>query len=269
MSDWLRPDAWRQMLTTPSLLRTTVRSRFGDLYGQIASVLSGRPLELEMGGATLFAVIESVTAVPPERAQLPTIGARVMAFESLTMSLRHIEWGGRKVRLATATVSDVAIVYDPAPVLRTGPVDIVGHVEAASVGEWLDELNTPFTVDLDPDDGLVITRPNRWLANRALVDAALSRQGIHLKARQLELFGRALPLPRTFGLGVTLALPHLPGGVELVDVWVEDGELVMQGRRSHIDREIRLDDAMMLLDTASGSAGPIRVTRGGDISIGD
>ena len=267
MSDWLRPDAWREMLTKPSVLRTTIRSRFGDLYGQIASVLVGRQLELELGGATLFAVVESVQAVPPEKAQLPTIGARVMAFESLTMTLRHIEWGARRVRSATVTVHDVAMVYDPAPVLRTGPMEIVGHVDPEAAGSWLDELNTPFSVELDPAAGLAIKFPQRWLANRALVEPALSRQGIHLKILQLELGGRVLPLPRTFGVGVTLALPHLPGGVELIDVWVAEGELVMRGRRGHIDREIGLNDAMALLDTAAGSSGSIRVTRDGHISV--
>jgi hypothetical protein len=183
------------------------------------------------------------------------------------MRLRHIEWGGRQVRAATVTISDVAMVYDPAPVLRTGAIEIVGHVDPASAGGWLDELNTPFTVELDPEDGLVISHPHRWISNRALVEPSLSRQGIHLRMRQLDLLGRTLPLPQTFGLGVTLALPHLPGGVELVDVWVADGELVMLGRRNGLDREIRLDDATALLDTASGSGGPIRIGRDGKISV--
>jgi len=267
MSDWLRPQAWREMLTTPSLLRATIRSRFGDLFDQVASVLAGRQLELELGGATLFAVIESVTAVPPEKAQLPTMGARVMAFETLTMSLRHIEWGSRRVRAATVTVSDVAMVYDPAPVLRTGTVEIVGHIDPESAGSWLDELDTPFSVELDAADGLVISRPRLWLNNRALVEPALSREGVHLSVRRLEIMGRTVPLPRTFRFGVTLARPHLPGGVELVDVSVDGGELVMRGRRSHIDRDIGLDDALLLLDTAAGSTGAIRVTREGHISV--
>ena len=42
----------------------------------------------------------------------------------------------------------------------------------------------------------------------------------------------------------------------------------MLGRRSHIDREIRLNDALLLLDTASGSTGPIRVGRDGHITVG-
>jgi hypothetical protein len=268
VSDWLRPEAWRDMLTTPSLLRTTIRSRFGDLYGQIASVLAGRQLELELGGATLFAVIESVTAVPPEKAPIPTMGARVMAFETLTLKLRHVEWGTRKVRAATVTVSDVAMVYDPSPVLKTGAVEIVGHIDPESAASWLDELNTPLDIDLDPEEGLVVARPHRWLSNRALVEPSLTRDGVHLKVNRLEILGRALPLPRSFGLGVTLALPHMPAGIELVDVWIEDGELVMSGRRSHIDREIGLADAMGLLDSASGSSGPIRVSRDGHISVG-
>ena len=50
---------------------------------------------------------------------------------------------------------------------------------------------------------------------------------------------------------------------------VARGELVMLGRRSSIDREIGLDDALLLLDTAAGSSGPIRVTRDGHISVAE
>ena len=81
------------------------------------------------------------------------------------------------------------------------------------------------------------------------------------------MLGRSLPLPRTFGLGVTLALPHLPAGVELVDVAIDGAELVMIGKRGSIDREISLDDMLVLLDTASGSAGTIRVSQRGRISL--
>lgn len=267
MSDWLRPEAWRDMFTTPSLLRTTIRSRFGDLYGQVASVLAGRPLELELGGATLFAVIESVDVVPPEKAQLPTMGARVMVFEKLTMQLRHVEWGSRQVRAASVTVTEVAMVYDPTPVLRTGPLEVSAHVGPDAVGAWLGELEAPFSVDLDPDAGLVISRPLRRFNGRAVVDPSVSRQGVHLGIRHLEILGRSVPLPRSFGVAVTLALPQLPGGVELVDVAVCEGELVLSGRRNHIDREIRLDDAVAMLDTAAGSGGAIRVRRDGRVSL--
>ncbi|MFQ5557886.1 MAG: hypothetical protein ACE5GB_10330 [Acidimicrobiales bacterium] len=258
MSDWMKPEVWLRGVDVPDPLgiRRTVAGAWGDVISRLVAPLGDRDIEIATergrfrGHLSELRVEVSdhwLSGVAPGSESIERVTGRVTAGRWNEIPIHSMELSARAVQL----------VSRPRPEIVTGRVDVRAHLLLDDLAAWLGDLAPHVTITTRPPDELVVA----WRARRIPVvltgTPELSPGRAHLKARDLTVLGRSVPLPAGFDLGASFELSAWPDGLAVDSVEVGDDGLIVVGHLTSYRRRIRPRD---VLPAFTAGADMVRLT---------
>jgi hypothetical protein len=234
---------WTQPVVQGGQALVEVNARLlAELADGLMRRFEGRRVELQLGGARVEAVLESI--------RLRRVAERFTG----RLELSDVVWDGLAIDALSAVAGTVSLLPDAPARLTIADIELTGSAPVDALVGWLGRRVEGWSLAVD-EDGRVEARGRRP-GLTFVVEPVVEEHELHGELRALRCAGVRVAIPSWLRIVRTMPLPALPRGATIADARRRAGTVDFRVRVSALSE--RFDPARVRDAVFTG--GPVALT---------